>query len=747
MICILTMMLSGCGMEEAGAGSAQAEDIPLLDPVNDSQAWEAAVRRTLYDAKVYSATVFPYTEEYSFPKDVILDRFAAYPGETVKKGSVLAYADNSALEEDIKKKEEQILQMEEAFEEYRREAVEALYEPQLQAEYLLGIVENLKKQKPEEYLPESGSTWGTNLPESGSTSGTNLPESGSTSGTGLPESGSVSGGDAAGGDREKNPEYLEWRELYLQYEGDYRILAHNNTIAQTQLEQRTELYELDHTYALKQLEKLKEELRKGILTSSMSGSVVAARDVGRGDYINEKDKVIAIGDPERKLLKSQYINKATAAKARDIYAMIDGRRLEIVYQPMDAEEYTRLSSLKETIYSTFELAEAAEDVSVGDFGVVVVINDLRENVLSVPRSAVHTDVSGTFVYVMEGEGSRAVSVTTGMSDGVYTEILEGIQEGDRVLASEAMKPGNGRYTVEKGSFHSSFQGSGYLVYPSSERMLNPITYGTVFFGEYTTALYEHVEKGDVIAKVRVQADEVALRRNTLRLERLQQRLAVLEQENKEENEKIIEARKKEIEELQELIREMEADYGTTQIRASRSGIVIGLRDYRSEDILAANAELVEIADENTCYVVLENTNRLLQYGNPVTVSYIGKDGLPGSTTGMAANLSQTGTGSGLQTEYSMILLPSQAVGNMAAGLPDRNGWIMRVSFQVEASIREMDQVLVVPREAVWEAGGQTYVLVEEDGVVSARSFIAGGYDASYYWVVDGLTEGMKLCLK
>ena len=480
-----------------------------------------------------------------------------------------------------------------------------------------------------------------------------------------------------------------------------------------------------------------------MLISSMTGSVAAARDVGKGDYISEKDKVIAIGDPERKLLKCQYINKTTAANAVDIYALVDGRRLEIVYQPMDAEEYTRLSSLKETIYSTFELAEDTEDVSVGDFGVVVVVNDLRENVLSVPQNAVHTDAEGSFVYVMKGEGSMAVSVTTGMSDGVYTEILSGIQEGDCVLAAESMVPGEKRYTVKKGSFHSSFQGSGYLTYPSSENTRNPITYGTAFFVEYTTALYEHVEKGEVIARIRVQPDETALRRNTLRLERLQQRLAALEQENK----KLIASRKEEINELQELINEMTTDYGTTQIRASRSGIVIGLRDYRPEDILAADAELVEIADENTCYVVLENTNRLLQYGNRVTVSYVNRDGTPGTTTGMAANLSQTGTGSGLLTEYSLILLPSQEVGNIAAGMPDQSGWIMRVPIKVEAVIREMEQVLVVPKEAVWEAEGQTYVLVEEDGVISPRSFIAGGYDASHYWVVDGLTEGMKLCLK
>lgn len=686
---IMAITMSGCG--EAPMPETEKE-IVLLEPVNDSSAWEEAACRTLYDAKVYAATVFPATEEYTFGKDVVLDRFTVYPGESVREGSVLAYADNSALEESIRKKEEQILEMEETFAEYLEESKEAICELEQEAEYLRTLVENLESADQKESL---------------------------------------------------------------RLEGDYRILAHGLETAKVQTEQRTQLYELEHSFALKQLERMKSEQELGTLKASMKGNV-AGRILGeKGSYVSGKDPVIAIGDMEHKLLRCQYINKATAANAEDIYALVDGRRYEIIYQPMDSEEYSRRFALKETIYSTFELAEPAEEISVGDFAVITVINDIRENVLSVPVSALHKDTAGPYVYVEKGDENIAVTVETGMSDGAYTEILSGIKEGDRVLVSEAVVWEEGRAVVEKGSFHSNFRGSGYLTYLSSSKVLNPVTYGTVYFVEYETALYEHVEKGQVIAKIHVQPDEVALKRSQVRLERLTQRLSDLEKANanaseaeKKNIEKTIAAQKKEIEDLRELVDRMSADYAATEIRAGQDGIIIGIRNHKPEDILAAGAELVEIAREDTCYVAVENNNQLLSYGSQVTVSYTDKEGNPGTARGMVVSLSEAGVGSSLRSDISLIRLPAEVIGRMAAAEENPNGRLTRVSLRVEADIREMDDVCVVPKEAVWETGGRTYVLVsEKDGRTIARSFIAGGYDAAAYWVVEGLTEGVEVCLK
>lgn len=219
LILVLATALCGCGPEASDEG----EEIVLLDPVGDSSGWEAAARRNLYDADVYSATVYPYTQEYSFGAGVVFHSFGAYPGERVKKGGTLALGDSSALKEAIGEKEEQILRMEEEFQEYREETLEAMEEPAGEAEYLRGIVENLLETEPEEFLP------------AGSVSGGDA---------GVPKGNAPDAG--ASGDPVKNPAYIQWKEFYVRYEGDYRILAHQVDMAKAQLEQKTALYELDH---------------------------------------------------------------------------------------------------------------------------------------------------------------------------------------------------------------------------------------------------------------------------------------------------------------------------------------------------------------------------------------------------------------------------------------------------------------------------------------------------------------------
>ena len=85
---------------------------------------------------------------------------------------------------------------------------------------------------------------------------------------------------------------------------------------------------------------------------------------------------------------------------------------------------------------------------------------------------------------------------------------------------------------------------------------------------------------------------------------------------------------------------------------------------------------------------------------------------------------------------------------MAGSTADDSGWWSRSAYTVTAEIRNMENVLLVPKGAVKEKDGATYVNVKlEDGSIESRSFIAGGSNNSYYWCVEGLTEGMEICLE
>lgn len=696
----LTIFLSGCGRTEA-VQSNPAETETLLEPVGAAAEYEEAAYRDLYQAKVYSAAVFPRVEEYTFQEAVTFSGFAAYPGEKVKKGGALAYADTSLLETQIETMEENLRAMEEDFAEYREVTQEAIEKPADELQNLKYIVEAYRKAEPK---PEDF-------------------------------------------------DYEQWKKEYSGFEGRYRILAHSTDTLRLELEQKTELYELDYAWNVELLESMKEQLSQNVVHAARQGEIVAIAPLAERNSVPEGMPVVAVGDRGEKLLICEYINQAVVNQAQDIYALIDGVRYEIAYRPVETETFHELSAQGETVYTSFALKDAGEEVQVGDFAVIVVMAKRCEQALSVPKAAIHKDESGYYVYVIKDGESVYTPVKTGMSDGVYTQILSGLEQKDKVQIGEARRYGQLTAEVERSSFHSEFEGGGYMLYPSSVTVENPIEYGTVYYVETKAALYQHVEKGEVLAEIRVQPDEIALQRQKQKLLRLEERLRDMEKDAAQAAadtavERAIEQKKEEIEEIRALIADMEEDGAVTQIKADCSGIIINVTGHEAEDILSPKEVLFEIADENTCYVVVENTNQLLHYGNQVTIAYQDLEGNAKTAEGTVANLSEAGVSKSLRSEYSLILLSPEVIGEMAVTTQGQEGWWSRNLFAVSACIREMDNVLVVPAKAVYEMNGNTYVyVVGEDGAVTAHSFVAGGYDSTGYWVIEGLTEGMKVCLK
>lgn len=688
----LLLFFTGCGSRQdtAGADGTEDEEIVLHDPAEPMDSWEAAAYRDLFNAQVFSATVCPETREYYFDMDIVLDQFALYPGKTVKEGSVLAYADREGLDASIESMEEYLQAMEEDFLKYKEDAEESLAESK------------------------------------------------------------------------EREEVLRKLSAYDVYRFQYEMLAQQNEIAKQQILQRTAIYEMDRDYQLSQLAKLQKQIARHTLTSSMSGEVVAMQLFVNGDFIPRDQALIAVGDPSRKLIKCDYINQSIVGSAESIYAIINGERYEVEYQPVDSEEYARLSSMGETIYSTFELVDADEDISLGTYVAIVVIQESRRQVLTVPRSAIRKEGIENYVYCRDGDDVVPVPITIGMSDGAYTEVLSGLFAGDEVLVTDPIKAGDGRFVLEKGSFYSNYSSNGYFYYPRTYQVVNPVSHGTVYFVEYQVELNQFVQKGDVIATVRVEKDAVALERCETKLLRLRERLNELleeyekereEEENasakrEKERQEVIEKRIKEIAEAEEELASIKADYDTVKIVADHDGTIVQRASLKKEDIIREGSMVAVIAEPETCYVLVNNPGQLLHYGNEVTVSYQNRDGQECEVTGRVTNLSEEGVSSRLKLDYSYVLVPPEAVSEMAALTQTFSGYTVRASFQVEAKANEMKDVLLVPRSAVQIWQGQTYVVyVSESGELIAQSFVAGGYDTNYYWVVEGLTEGMEVCSK
>ena len=65
---------------------------------------------------------------------------------------------------------------------------------------------------------------------------------------------------------------------------------------------------------------------------------------------------------------------------------------------------------------------------------VEIITNVKTDVLAVPNAAVKTDNLGTYVQVLDANGQpQKVSVEIGLANDTYTEIISGLNEGDKVV--------------------------------------------------------------------------------------------------------------------------------------------------------------------------------------------------------------------------------------------------------------------------------------------------------------------------
>lgn len=723
----LLVLCTGCGSEVSG--TTRPEDVDLLNPVGVAINYETVIRRDLYNTKVYSGVVCPYVEEYQLNESISFDSYDAFPGHEVKRGGALLHGNTDSYDERIENMEETIANMDESYQEFVEQNTEAQQQPLEEKKGYGGIVDNLAALEPEQFIVKID------------------PETGEKIET-------------------ENPEYAEWEKQYKQYDGFFRSASQTLLELEQALKERTELYELDRAYNLLQMERLKEDKQKSILTADMDGVVASMQFFYGGNWISSGQPLMAVGDLSRKEIRCEYVAKNVVSKAEDVYAIIDGKRYEVEYVPMEAEEYEQQMDRNKYVYGTFRLIDGEDEVEIGSYVVIVVKSKSSQNVLAVPNDAVNREGYTNYVYVIEDGTSVYTPVTTGMTDGVYTEIVSGLEEGDHVLTENLMPEGTvNTVKVEYGEMHNTYSTMGYLYYPATELVRNPVEYGTCYYVESCVSLYQRVQKGEVLGRVRVTPDQLEIERNERKLQRERERLADLINQGEETHKKEIEAKEKTIKELEELLADMKADAALTEIKAPADGIITGEPNsgwppMEEGSLLSPGEVLFVLADENKSYIYIEDPNHLLTYGNnaEVTISdgayYMGnqlqipEQNRENSVFGKVVTLNQMSLNSELVTDYSLVLVGAEDMGKLMGVTQNAEGRWMRELYGVTVNFREMENVLVVPKSAVTLTAGATYVKVKlENGDVEYRSFVAGGSDSTNYWVVEGLTEGMEICIE
>lgn len=705
-ISVLMAMVLLCG---CGAGSTQGsetnanEEITLIEPVGISANYDIATMRDLYKYDIYNSVVAPYVTEYAFEKDRNFKKYGAAPGAEVKKGDAIVYSETREIDKQIEEKKEVIEDLENAHVVSVDELQKDIYDAK-QAEF------------------------------------------------------KVHEGYAAMYSFEPDPAWKDahrwWETIAVGPEISYKRMLQARLRLEQALKETNEMYELEHKYQEDGLKRMQDKIQDATITAKEDGVVVNCGELNGGDFVPKDVSMIAVGDPTVKVMKTEYISKNTMAKAEEVYAVVGGKRYEVMYEPIEQEEYNRLTLDNETVYSTFYLKDA-DDLEMGAYGVIVLVKESRTNVLCVPNDAVKMEKDSCYVYLYDGENSVYTPVQIGMKDGVYSEVLSGVKEGDMVLSGEGVTLERKQETLQYGETYTAFEGSGYFFYPFSEWIINPVDEGKTYIKEKLITKYQRVKAGDVLMTLEVVSDSIEIERCNKRLGRLAERLAKLQKEKYDNDarriidrsvEKAINANIAETTQVQRRLSKLTKYSGIVEVTAPTDGIITDEGELKEGDLIYPGTKLIMFADDSMRYIVLKDSNNALSFGNEAEIEYVDQNSARQKMTGKIATVGNSSLTKDLVKDWALVELPEESKAMIDGSAEGEEGKWSRSMYTVKVKTRLMDHVILVPKQAVYVMGGSTYVsVVNDDGTVTRKGFIAGGSNNNYYWAVSGLDEGMNIC--
>lgn len=696
---MITTIFSGCG-ETSDDGSK--DNIALVEPVGVAADYAYAMERNMYFTDVFSSSVNPAVVEYSFPREESFKKYGKTPGETVSNGDILVYTETKNLDKQISDLQEEIADMESN-----------------QAIVVDGLNKDIEDAKKAQY--EAFEPYGELLKFE--------PDEGT-------------------------PEFEWWAQMALMPEGIYRRAVQNTERLEQSLKQTNELYELEHNYKLANLSRLQDKINTATLISNVNGEIVASGYYYHGDTIQKDTSVIAVGDTSKRVLQTEYISKANIKKALDIYAVIDGKRYEVEYVNMEPEEYKQRSEEGESVFTAFNLIDPTGEIQIGTYAVIVMVKDVRRDVLCVPNDSVKKEADGYYVYLYDGEETTYIPVEIGLKDALYTEILSGLKPGDKVLSTQVPKVGRNTATVTRGDYTLETELNGFLYYPFSEWITNPVQYGSTYIKEMLVSANEKVAKGQTLCTLEVIPDQIEIDRLSRQIARTQSRLTRLREKKAKVDarheidrglEKQIAQYERDINLTNRSLQKISKYSGIVEIKAEYDGIVMDVQGLKPGSLLYPDSYLVEMANDSLSYVLVRDDKNQLNYGNEADIKVTSTNGAS-VIKGKVVNVNKICLSKALSSDFSIIAVPQEEIASIAGTTLVNGGRWDRNSFKVTVKVRSEKNVLMVPKAAVITKDKNAYVnVLKEDGSLEQLSFVPGGSDNNNYWVVDGLTEGMTVC--
>lgn len=323
------------------------------------------------------------------------------------------------------------------------------------------------------------------------------------------------------------------------------------------------------------------------------------------------------------------------------------------------------------------------------------------------------------------------------------------------------------YTLEKGTFtEEAMSQTLERAYINATIAYIELPCAEARFGEYAANYFTYVNEGDLLATFYADVDAIALEQAELELQRLEERYAQEEIDHNERAEELrveqitepngyekqvigIEREQEElnwantkriyensIEAAKETIKELEETGNVIEVYSPADGLAIPTKGYATGMEVKDGDYLCHIIPVDEYYVSADKRTDLYNFGMEMTFKT-----RAGAATGTVISAdSKVLYGNLDENEVIFSIATSDTV--------TRDDLNASRGLAFEGNLKTVENVILVPKAAVTVEDDEYFVTVlKEDGSLLKTEFIAGGSNTDYYWVFEGLTEGMQIISK
>lgn len=222
----------------------------------------------------------------------------------------------------------------------------------------------------------------------------------------------------------------DYNNIMLEYDIRITELYSGDTASlELQLKQNKELQELEQNHLQSSIDELLLDQSNNQVIAPFDGVIVSMVDYLEYNVVSGKSPVIAIADTSILHISCDFISTKEIEKSDRCYVIVDGIEYEMEYIPYDSEVLASLLLNNITPKSKFKLLDTNSQVAIGESAIACMVSNYKENVLTIPVSAIYSDNSGKYVYeVIDGVRVRR-PVTIGVNNSIIAEVLDGIEEG------------------------------------------------------------------------------------------------------------------------------------------------------------------------------------------------------------------------------------------------------------------------------------------------------------------------------